>query len=177
MWKTLRAPFLLFNVNSLEARVPFGDLDFVKYVMALDPSFKQNIYGKRNLLPEFLQTTGTAENKPENCLHYESPLSLLFPLVFLFFYLTILSPILQLNSASIRLQYHYRVINKNHRKTLLIGYIHLSIQIFAVPCYDRKRRPQNCFDIISDSINILFSTCLSSWFFSKKDWQIFFSGV
>ena len=102
------------------------------------------------------------QNKPENCLHYESPLSLLFPLVFLFFYLTILSPILQLNSASIRLQYHYRVINKNHRKTLLIGYIHLSIQIFAVPCYDRKRRPQNCFDIISDSINILFSTCLSS---------------
>ena len=63
--KTLRAPFLLFNVNSLEARVPFGDLDFVKYVMALDPSFKQNIYGKRNLLPEFLQTTGTAENKPK----------------------------------------------------------------------------------------------------------------
>lgn len=56
------------------------------------------------------------QNKPENCLHYESPLSLLFPLVFLFFYLTILSPILQLNSASIRLQYHYNIITESLTK-------------------------------------------------------------
>ena len=33
------------SVNSLEARVPFGDLDFVKYVMSLDPAMKMNTYG------------------------------------------------------------------------------------------------------------------------------------
>ncbi|MBQ9414433.1 MAG: asparagine synthase B [Clostridia bacterium] len=32
------------SVNSLEARVPFGDLDFVKYVMAIDPEKKLNTY-------------------------------------------------------------------------------------------------------------------------------------
>lgn len=30
--------------NSLEARVPFGDLDFVRYVMAIDPAKKINTY-------------------------------------------------------------------------------------------------------------------------------------
>ncbi len=30
--------------NSLEARVPFGDLDFVRYVMAIDPARKINTY-------------------------------------------------------------------------------------------------------------------------------------
>ncbi len=30
--------------NSLEARVPFGDLEFVKYVMAIDPELKMNRY-------------------------------------------------------------------------------------------------------------------------------------
>ncbi|MCR5760604.1 MAG: asparagine synthase B [Sphaerochaetaceae bacterium] len=30
--------------NSLEARVPFGDLSFVKYVMSIDPSLKMNTY-------------------------------------------------------------------------------------------------------------------------------------
>ena len=38
------------SVNSLEARVPFGDLDFVKYVMALDPAIKMNVYGKGKYL-------------------------------------------------------------------------------------------------------------------------------
>jgi asparagine synthase (glutamine-hydrolysing) len=33
------------SVNSLEARVPFGDLDFVKYVMSVDPALKLNTYG------------------------------------------------------------------------------------------------------------------------------------
>ena len=33
------------SVNSLEARVPFGDLDFVKYVMSLDPRLKMNTHG------------------------------------------------------------------------------------------------------------------------------------
>ena len=38
------------SVNSLEARVPFGDLDFVDYVMALDPELKMNRYGKGKYL-------------------------------------------------------------------------------------------------------------------------------
>ena len=38
------------SVNSLEARVPFGDLDFVKYVMSLDPAKKLNTYGKGKYL-------------------------------------------------------------------------------------------------------------------------------
>ena len=33
------------SVNSLEARVPFGDLAFVKYVMSIDPALKMNRYG------------------------------------------------------------------------------------------------------------------------------------
>ena len=32
------------SVNSLEARVPFGDLDFVRYVMHIDPELKLNRY-------------------------------------------------------------------------------------------------------------------------------------
>lgn len=36
--------------NSLEARVPFGDLEFAHYVMALDPAIKQNVYGKGKYL-------------------------------------------------------------------------------------------------------------------------------
>ena len=38
------------SVNSLEARVPFGDLDFVSYVMAIDPEKKMNVYGKGKYL-------------------------------------------------------------------------------------------------------------------------------
>lgn len=38
------------SVNSLEARVPFGDLDFVKYVMAVDPEMKMNTYNKGKYL-------------------------------------------------------------------------------------------------------------------------------
>lgn len=38
------------SVNSLEARVPFGDLDFVKYVMAVDPEMKMNKYNKGKYL-------------------------------------------------------------------------------------------------------------------------------
>jgi asparagine synthase (glutamine-hydrolysing) len=30
--------------NTLEARVPFGDLDFVRYVMSIDPEMKMNRY-------------------------------------------------------------------------------------------------------------------------------------
>ena len=38
------------SVNSLEARVPFGDLDFVRYVLAIDPAKKVNVYGKGKYL-------------------------------------------------------------------------------------------------------------------------------
>lgn len=36
--------------NSLEARVPFGDLDFVRYVMSIDSAQKMNRYGKGKYL-------------------------------------------------------------------------------------------------------------------------------
>ena len=43
MYDVLRADRCI-SVNSLEARVPFGDLDFVKYVMSIDPAMKRNRY-------------------------------------------------------------------------------------------------------------------------------------
>ena len=43
MYDVLRADRCI-SVNSLEARVPFGDLDFVKYVMSIDPKMKMNTY-------------------------------------------------------------------------------------------------------------------------------------
>ena len=49
MYDVLRADRCI-SVNSIEARVPFGDLDFVKYVMALDPAKKRNTYGKGKYL-------------------------------------------------------------------------------------------------------------------------------
>ena len=44
MYAVLRADRCI-SVNSLEARVPFGDLDFVEYVMSIDPEKKLNKYG------------------------------------------------------------------------------------------------------------------------------------
>lgn len=49
MYDVLRADRCI-SVNSLEARVPFGDLDFVEYVMAVDPAKKMNVYGKGKYL-------------------------------------------------------------------------------------------------------------------------------
>ena len=49
MYDVLRADRCI-SVNSLEARVPFGDLDFVKYVMAIDPEMKLNKYNKGKYL-------------------------------------------------------------------------------------------------------------------------------
>ena len=49
MYDVLRADRCI-SVNSLEARVPFGDLDFVKYVMSVDPQKKMNVYGKGKYL-------------------------------------------------------------------------------------------------------------------------------
>lgn len=49
MYDVLRADRCI-SVNSLEARVPFGDLDFVDYVMHIDPEKKLNTYGKGKYL-------------------------------------------------------------------------------------------------------------------------------
>ena len=49
MYDVLRADRSI-SVNSLEARVPFGDLDFVKYVMSIDPARKMNVYNKGKYL-------------------------------------------------------------------------------------------------------------------------------
>ena len=49
MYDVLRADRCI-SANSLEARVPFGDLDFVKYVMSVDPEMKLNKYKKGKYL-------------------------------------------------------------------------------------------------------------------------------
>lgn len=49
MYDVLRADRCI-SVNSLEARVPFGDLDFVKYVLSIDPELKLNKYNKGKYL-------------------------------------------------------------------------------------------------------------------------------
>ena len=49
MYDVLRADRCI-SVNSLEARVPFGDLAFVDYCMAIDPEKKMNRYGKGKYL-------------------------------------------------------------------------------------------------------------------------------
>ena len=62
MYDVLRADRCI-SANSLEARVPFGDVSFVKYVMSIDPEIKLNKYNmgkyllrhafeKDELLPE-----------------------------------------------------------------------------------------------------------------------------
>ncbi len=49
MYDVLRADRCI-SVNSLEARVPFGDLAFVEYCMAIDPEKKLNRYNKGKYL-------------------------------------------------------------------------------------------------------------------------------
>ena len=49
MYDVLRADRVI-AANSLEARVPFGDLDFVNYVMSVNPEKKMNKYGKGKYL-------------------------------------------------------------------------------------------------------------------------------
>ena len=44
MYDVLRADRCI-SVNSLEARVPFGDLKFVRYAMSIDPELKMNRHG------------------------------------------------------------------------------------------------------------------------------------
>ena len=68
MYDVLRADRCI-SVNSLEARVPFGDLDFVEYCMALDPEKKVNRYGKG----KYLLRSAFAQDAliPENILWRE----------------------------------------------------------------------------------------------------------
>ncbi|HAX39515.1 MAG TPA: asparagine synthase B [Clostridiales bacterium] len=49
MYDVLRADRCI-SANSLEARVPFGDLDFVKYVMSINPALKMNRFGQGKYL-------------------------------------------------------------------------------------------------------------------------------
>lgn len=49
MYDVLRADRCI-SVHSMEARVPFGDLEFVQYVMSIDPARKLNKYGKGKYL-------------------------------------------------------------------------------------------------------------------------------
>ena len=49
MYDVLRADRCI-SVNSLEARVPFGDLDFASYVLSIDPEKKMNVYNKGKYL-------------------------------------------------------------------------------------------------------------------------------
>lgn len=49
MYDVLRADRCI-SVNSLEARVPFGDLDFAAYVMSINPELKMNKYNKGKYL-------------------------------------------------------------------------------------------------------------------------------
>lgn len=67
MYDVLRADRCI-SVNSLEARVPFGDLDFVKYVMAVDPKKKVNTYGKGKYL---LRHAFEGDYLPEEILYRE----------------------------------------------------------------------------------------------------------
>ncbi len=63
MYDVLRADRCI-SANSLEARVPFGDLEFVRYVMSIDPALKMNRWGQGkyllrrafegDLLPDFI---------------------------------------------------------------------------------------------------------------------------
>lgn len=67
MYDVLRADRCI-SVNALEARVPFGDLDFVKYVMAIDPEKKLNKYGKGKYL---LRHAFEGDLLPYNILYRE----------------------------------------------------------------------------------------------------------
>ncbi|MBR4753590.1 MAG: asparagine synthase B, partial [Lachnospiraceae bacterium] len=49
MYDVLRADRCI-SVNSLEARVPFGDLEFVRYCMDINPAKKMNTYNKGKYL-------------------------------------------------------------------------------------------------------------------------------
>ena len=65
MYDLLRADRCLAS-NSLEARVPFGDIDFVKYVMATNPIYKMN---KFNMGKFILRKAFEYDYLPHNILY------------------------------------------------------------------------------------------------------------
>lgn len=67
MYDVLRADRCISS-NSLEARVPFGDLDFVKYVMSIDPKIKLNKY---NMGKYLLRHAFEDNYLPKNILYRE----------------------------------------------------------------------------------------------------------
>ena len=68
MYDVLRADRCISS-NSLEARVPFGDLDFVKYVMSIDPELKMNKYNMGKYLLRYAFKNDNI--LPENILFRE----------------------------------------------------------------------------------------------------------
>jgi asparagine synthase (glutamine-hydrolysing) len=72
MYDVLRADRCI-SANSIEARVPFGDLAFVKYVMSIDPAKKVNVYnkGKYLLRKAFEVKAGETPYLPESILYRE----------------------------------------------------------------------------------------------------------
>lgn len=67
MYDVLRADRCISS-NSLEARVPFGDLAFVDYVMKIDPALKLNTYNKGKYLLRHAFEDGYL---PKNILYRE----------------------------------------------------------------------------------------------------------
>ena len=67
MYDVLRADRCISS-NSLEARVPFGDLAFVKYVMEIDPKIKINRYNKGKYL---LRKAFEGDYLPKDILYRE----------------------------------------------------------------------------------------------------------
>jgi asparagine synthase (glutamine-hydrolysing) len=67
MYDVLRADRCI-AANSIEARVPFGDLAFVKYVMSIPPEKKVNSYGKGKYL---LRRAFAGDYLPESILMRE----------------------------------------------------------------------------------------------------------
>lgn len=67
MYDVLRADRCI-SVCSIEARVPFADLDFVKYVMSIPASKKMNVYGKGKYL---LRAAFEGDYLPQDILYRE----------------------------------------------------------------------------------------------------------
>ena len=67
MYDVLRADRCISS-NSLEARVPFGDLEFVRYVMSIDPKLKMNTYKMGKYL---LRKAFEGDYLPDNILWRE----------------------------------------------------------------------------------------------------------
>lgn len=68
MYDVLRADRCISS-NHLEGRVPFGDLDFVDYVMGISPEIKMNTYGQGKYL--LRKAFDTGEYLPEDILYRE----------------------------------------------------------------------------------------------------------